>query len=121
LFGRKILGKFSFFVNPKGLFRRSLGIIIIIVGVAISLGSIKQIQTWVVENGNLSFVTKLEEALNERINTKALSPENKNMVCSGKNCMPKNLEKSDVLMDMKTAPEIIGVSDWINSEPLSLE
>lgn len=121
LFGRKILGKFSFFVNPRGFFRRSLGVIIIFVGIAISLGSIKQIQTWVVENGNLSFVATIEERLNDIINTKAFSREDKNMVCSGKNCMPKNPEKSGILMDMKNAPEIVGVSEWINSKPLTLQ
>lgn len=108
-------------MNPRGFFRRSLGVIIIFVGIAISLGSIKQIQTWVVENGNLSFVATIEERLNDIINTKAFSREDKNMVCSGKNCMPKNPEKSGILMDMKNAPEIVGVAEWINSEPLTLQ
>lgn len=94
LFGRSILGKFSFFANPNGVFRRILGIVIIIVGVFISLGTIKQLQTWVVENGNFSFIANLEEKLNESIDTQSLKDMDDALMCDGTNCQPKNVSES---------------------------
>lgn len=121
LFGRSILGKFSFFANPNGVFRRILGLIIIIVGVFITLGTIKQLQTWVVENGNFSFIAHLEEKLNDSIDTQSLKNMDDSLMCDGTNCQPKNVSASWIMMDIGGAPELVGIAEWINSNPLTME
>ena len=121
LFGRSILGKFSFFANPNGVFRRILGIVIIIVGIFISLGTIKQLQTWVVENGNFSFIANLEEKLNDSIDTQSLKNMDDALMCDGTNCQPKNIWASWIMMDIGNAPELVGIAEWINSNPLTIE
>ena len=50
LLGQKVLGKVRWIANPEGGFKRSLGIIFIIVGVAVILGLDKEFQTWFIEN-----------------------------------------------------------------------
>jgi cytochrome c biogenesis protein CcdA/thiol-disulfide isomerase/thioredoxin len=121
LFGRSILGKFSFFANPNGFFRKILGIVIIIVGVFISLWTIKQLQTWVVENGNFSFIANLEEKLNDSIDTQSLKDMDDALMCDGTNCQPKNIWASWIMMDIGNAPELVGIAEWINSNPLTIE
>jgi cytochrome c biogenesis protein CcdA/thiol-disulfide isomerase/thioredoxin len=121
LFGRSILGKFSFFANPNGFFRKILWAIIIIVGVFISLGTIKQLQTWVVENGNFSFIANLEEKLNNSIDTQSLKDMDDSLMCDGTNCQPKNVSASWIMMDIGNAPELVGITEWINSNPLTIE
>ncbi|MBP6920927.1 redoxin domain-containing protein [Candidatus Gracilibacteria bacterium] len=121
LFGRSMLSKFTFFANPNGFFRKILGIIIIIVGIFISLGTIKQLQTWVVENGNFSFIAKLEEKLNDSIDTQSLKDMDDSLMCDGTNCQPKNVAASGIMMDIGSAPELVGIAEWINSNPLTLE
>lgn len=50
LLGQKVSGKARWIANPEGGFKRSLGIIFIIVGVAVILGLDKEFQTWFIEN-----------------------------------------------------------------------
>jgi len=50
LLGQKVLGKARWIANPEGGFKRSFGIIFILVGVAIILGLDKDFQTWFIEN-----------------------------------------------------------------------
>ena len=50
LLGQKVLGKARWIANPEGGFKRSLGIIFIIVGVTVILGLDKEFQSWFIEN-----------------------------------------------------------------------
>lgn len=50
LLGQKVLGKARWIANPEGGFKRSLGIIFILVGVAVILGLDKDFQAWFIEN-----------------------------------------------------------------------
>jgi hypothetical protein len=66
----------------------------------ITLGTIKKLQTWVVENGDFTFIGQIEEKLNNKIDTKALKEDKNSMMCSGGNCEPKNTPPSGILMDI---------------------
>jgi cytochrome c-type biogenesis protein len=50
LLGQRVIGKARWLANPEGGFRRGLGIIFILVGVAVILGLDKEFQTWFIEN-----------------------------------------------------------------------
>ena len=49
LLGQRILGKARWLANPDGIFKRVLGVIFIVVGVAIIVGFDKEVQTWLIE------------------------------------------------------------------------
>lgn len=50
LLGQRVMGKARWLANPDGGFRRGLGIVFILVGIAIILGLDKEFQTWFIEN-----------------------------------------------------------------------
>jgi len=119
IFGRSILGKFRFFANPSWAFRKVLGVLVLLIGLMIVSGTVKKIQTWVVENWNFPIIVRIEEILNDQIDTSDLQKwEN---MCTGGNCEPQWKKESDISMDILQAPEIRDIAHWINSEPLSLE
>lgn len=49
LLGQKVLGKARWLANPEGGFKRILGIVFVLVGIAIILGLDKDLQTWLIE------------------------------------------------------------------------
>lgn len=50
LLGQKVAGKARWIANPEGNFKRVLGIIFVLVGIAIILGLDKDLQFWILEN-----------------------------------------------------------------------
>lgn len=80
---------------------------------------IKNLQTWVVKNGNFSFLGSIEERLNNYMDAQPLKKDT--TMCTQKNCEPKNKNAAEIPMDIWYAPEITGITDWINSEPLTIE
>jgi cytochrome c biogenesis protein CcdA len=50
LLGQKAVGKARWIANPEGNFKRVLGIIFVLVGIAIILGLDKDLQFWILEN-----------------------------------------------------------------------
>ena len=63
--GQKILSKIGVVADPRGWFKRSLGLLFIIVGVAIIGGLDKKIQLYVLDSGFLD-ITRFEQKLLER-------------------------------------------------------
>jgi cytochrome c-type biogenesis protein len=49
LLGQRVMGKARWLANPDGVFRRVLGIVFVLVGIAIILGLDKDLQTWLIE------------------------------------------------------------------------
>jgi hypothetical protein len=49
LLGQKVIGKARWIANPDGNFKKVLGIIFILVGVAVILGLDKDLQFWILE------------------------------------------------------------------------
>lgn len=50
LLGQKVMGRARWLANPDGSFKKVLGIIFILVGIAVILGLDKDLQFWVIEN-----------------------------------------------------------------------
>jgi len=100
-YGQQFVGRIKFAADPKGLFQRVLAIIFIIVGVLVFSGYDKQFQTWVSQHTPFNF-----DALSSNF-----LPDSKNKVDSSK------------LFNVATpypAPELVGTTDWINSDPLTI-
>jgi cytochrome c biogenesis protein CcdA/thiol-disulfide isomerase/thioredoxin len=105
--GRRLTKRLKWTAQPNGWFRRSLAILLIVVGVAIITGVDKRIQTWILVHIPISS-TQLEEKL---------VPNNKTDLSTniqgGKKTM-FNVENP------YAAPELKGIQDWINSDPVTL-
>lgn len=62
LFGRALSNKMRWLSNPGGLFKRLVGGIFIVVGLAVLFGIDKKVQTYVLENGWYDPIMKIEES-----------------------------------------------------------
>ena len=60
IFGQKLIKKLGWGINPRGVFKRVLGIILIVVGLAIATGFDKIVLGFFVESGAYDFQLNLE-------------------------------------------------------------
>lgn len=99
VFGQKFTTKVRWAVNPTGLFKRVMALIFILVGLALIFGIDKQIQA---NFAQLPFVGQFEQKLLSQVT---------------------GIESKDIIpvKDAQKAPEIIGVTEWINSDGESLQ
>lgn len=106
LLGRRATQRMASLANPDGAFRRLLGIVLIIVGACIMTGIDKKIESVLLEKGFSA--TRIESAILDRF-------------------LDGADEKTDTdsprmnVASPRYAPELVGLTDWINSEPLTLE
>jgi cytochrome c-type biogenesis protein len=63
LLGQKLVAKLQWASNPKGWFKRSLGVLFIIVGILVATGLQKQIETYLVEQGWYDPFSSFERSL----------------------------------------------------------
>lgn len=63
LFGRAVVNKLKWLSNPGGTFKKAVGIIFIIVGMAVLFGLDKKVQTYVLENGWYDPIMRIEETI----------------------------------------------------------
>ncbi len=60
LAGSAVVKKLGWGINPKGLFKRTLAIIFIVLGVMLATGSDKKVQAFLVERGWFDWQISLE-------------------------------------------------------------
>jgi cytochrome c biogenesis protein CcdA/thiol-disulfide isomerase/thioredoxin len=122
--GQKIMSKIDIVADPKGIFKKGLGLIFIIVGLAVITGFDKKIETKVIESGFFD-VTKIEQQLLEKkdeLDSKI--PEDQlfqiNTVPQEEMKRLSPLEKEN---RFKLAPEISTPDGFINTngEPINLK
>ena len=63
IFGQSLVKRLGWSLDPRGLFRRILGVILVVVGVAIIIGLDKTLLTYFVQNGWYDFQIQLESQL----------------------------------------------------------
>ena len=63
LLGRSLVRRLGWLAKPDGWFRRTIGIIFVLVGIAIIVGFDKQLQTWILDAGWYDPIAGLEELL----------------------------------------------------------
>ena len=100
-FGRRFIKRIRFASNPKGWFQRCIAALFIIVGILIFTGNDIRFQTWVSAHTPFDF-----NSLSAKL-------------------LPKNTsqKKQDGNLNVQAypAPELTGISAWINSDPLTLK
>ncbi len=69
LVGQKVMSKLNIAADPNGIFKRTLGVVFILVGLAIVTGFDKRVETSILDSG-LFDVTKIEQKLLELNNEK---------------------------------------------------
>lgn len=112
LMGRRVLEKIKWASNPTGWFQRVIAIVFILVGLAVATGFQKTVQTYLVDKDFLNIKT-LEEKL---------VPEDKKEKSSLDITNSQNdLDPKRFNVDPYAAPEITGITEWINSDPLTIE
>lgn len=105
LLGRNLITKLKWALNPNGVFQKVLAIILVVVGLMIITGFDKKFQTWVAPY--LPFdTTQLEGALLPANNTQVQ--------------LDSNNPKTTFNIQPYEAPELQGIADWINTDPLTL-
>jgi thiol-disulfide isomerase/thioredoxin len=99
LLGQRFTKKIRFASNPKGIFQRTIAVLFIIVGVLIFSGSNVALQTYVSNHTPFNF-----DNLSADLLPKGNKPSNNNLY----NVTPYS------------APQFEGLTNWINSNPLSI-
>ena len=104
--GRKYITRFPWAINTHSLFRRSLGLVFIVIGLAFIAGYQIRAELWVANH--LPFdETKIERVLLEKQQQH--------------HTLTHNLGNSSVLnVQPVPAPQLQGLTNWINSPPLTL-
>jgi cytochrome c biogenesis protein CcdA/thiol-disulfide isomerase/thioredoxin len=109
LAGRRLVERFAWAVDTHSLFRRLLGVLFVLIGIAIISGSQVKVEAWVANH--LPFdETKFEQVL--------LSKQHKTSIFHK---LSQSVSDSSALNVQPTpAPEFAGLTNWINSPPLNL-
>lgn len=63
IFGRALVAKLGWGINPNGVFRKVLGVLLLIIGIAIATGLDKDLLSFLVESGVYDFQIQLESGL----------------------------------------------------------
>lgn len=106
LLGRRLLERIKWASNPKGWFQRGIALLFVLVGLLVATGWDKNIQTYLVEKDFLN-IKSLEEKLVPGSDSSPGSSGNAS-------------DKEHFNVNPYDAPEFRGVSEWINSDPLTL-
>ena len=109
LLGRRAISRYSWVIDTHSMFRRLLGILFIIIGVLIIMGKEVTVETWVANH--LPFdETKIEQILLQKQNKGSLIKK-----------ISTTLKDDSILNVQPTpAPEFVGLTNWINSAPLTM-
>lgn len=107
LAGRKLTKRLGWTAAPNGWFRRSLAILLLLVGLAIITGVDKKIQTWILIHAPFNS-TRLEEKLLPASKTPDTSKQQATQKATFNIAKPY------------PAPELRDIADWINSDPRTI-
>lgn len=72
--GQSVTRRMKWAVDPNGAFRRGLGGVLIVVGLLIATGVVKDVEAWLVERGILGAVV-LEQGILDQVDTGVDAPE----------------------------------------------
>ena len=101
LAGRKLINRLGWAGNPRGWFQRTIAVLFIIVGLLVGTGVDKQVQAWAVDR--FPALTAFEQGL-----------------IPAANAIPGVANPGDAPRG-GDAPELAGITQWINSDPTTLE
>lgn len=126
--GRKLVNRLKIVANPNGWFKKVLGIIFLIVGIAIITGFDKKVETYILDSGYFD-ITKIEQQILENNMPKDIElnsttapivdQTNFDKVNNPANSVFQKSRKSIPelnVVDPKEAPELKNIKAWINSD-----
>jgi thiol-disulfide isomerase/thioredoxin len=105
LLGRRLTAKLGWALNTHGLFRRIFGLIFIIIGLLVVTGSQVGLEVWVANHLPFDEANIEQTLLGHRSGSKLATPASGSVL----NVTPT------------PAPDFAGLTNWINSPPLTLE
>ena len=117
--GQKIMNKLGIAANPKGWFKRTLGVIFLIVGIAIIGGFDKKTQLFLLDSGFFD-VTKIEQRLLEKNNAPEGEPAKESSTRKDSNSYLSIEQKQ---AKYKRVPELSSIDGYVNTDgkPITLE
>ncbi|MFZ5424572.1 MAG: cytochrome c biogenesis protein DipZ [Patescibacteria group bacterium] len=110
IFGQGAIAKLKWAANPTGWFRKGLGVLFVVVGVAIITGYEKKLEIALLDNGLYDF-TRFDQKLIEQVDM----GETKN-----KPAISSTDKLHLAVEEPYPAPEIRNIAHWINSDGESL-
>ena len=122
--GRSLIQKLPFLNRNLGKVQRIFGIVMIMTAVAIALNFDVLVTSWLTNalpSGLSSALSKFEtsSSVNEQLDELTKSDKTDYFV-SG-DISIENLQSGAILPNLGPAPELTGIVNWINSDPLTLE
>ena len=117
--GQKIMNKLGVAADPRGWFKRSLGVIFLIVGIAIIGGFDKKTQLFLLDSGFFD-VTKIEQRLLEKNNAPADEPAKESSMKKDSSSYMSIEQKQ---AKYKRVPELSSIDGYVNTDgkPITLE
>ncbi|RJQ35631.1 cytochrome c biogenesis protein DipZ [Candidatus Parcubacteria bacterium] len=117
LVGQRLVDTLGVTIEPGGWFRRAIGILFLIVGIAVATGTMARAEAWLLNNG--FDITVLEQRL---LKSTAPTPTQ----CTTSECvgvLNAPLSPEMKVAVFKKAPELTGIEGYINTngEPITLE
>jgi len=61
--GQQLINKLGWATDPHGKFRRGMGIVFVLIGIAIITGFDKDVETWIIDQGLYDGISELEQRL----------------------------------------------------------
>ncbi|RJR14005.1 cytochrome c biogenesis protein DipZ [Candidatus Parcubacteria bacterium] len=108
ILGEKLIQRLGVTLDPNGKFFKTIGVILILVGILVLTGYMKKVEAWFVERGYDATFIELK------------------LLGADKETAPANMDTKFVLPDMKAsmyqkAPELARPGEFVNSEPFALQ
>jgi len=122
--GRTLIQKIPFLNKNLAKVQRVFGIVMIMTAIAIALNFDVLVTSWLTNalpSGLSTALSRFEtsSALNEQLD-ELTNSDSPGYFVSG-DITKENLESGAILPNLGPAPELAGIVNWINSEPLTLE
>ncbi len=119
VFGQRLIKKLRWAADPRGWFKKVLGVLFIIVGLAIITGLEKDAEAWLLEKGYIN-ATNLEVDLLD--NSKSNNSSSSNGTSDAVEIIDTEYGKIQLAVDEPyPAPEISDIEAWINSDGETIE
>ena len=99
--GQRFTKTLNIAADPRGWFKRGLGVLFLIVAITIATGYDKKLQTYLLDNGFFD-ITKVEQRLLDNKDSSGVGQE--------------EISDGTIFNANTPAPEIAGLENWINSQ-----
>ncbi|MCR4325920.1 MAG: redoxin domain-containing protein [Patescibacteria group bacterium] len=113
ILGDKLVRKLGITIEPEGWFRRGIGLLFIVVGILVFTGTMKDIETWLVEKGFNVSVIEYSLLGEQEGGVQSVAPSEAG----------NYLSSEAKAMIYQKAPELVSPDGYINTggEPITLE